>query len=68
MVVRMIPPSGIRYGERRDIQLTKEEGNRPFISFWIAIAISAAAITAAQAVNPIVIIDRIIVSTHASRQ
>lgn len=39
----MIPPSGLRYGDRRDTELTREEGNRPFVAFWIVMALAAAA-------------------------
>lgn len=35
------PPDGLRYGSPRDIELTERDGNRPFVRFWIVMALIA---------------------------
>lgn len=31
------PPCGLVYGDLRDQELTKREGNRPFVFFWTVV-------------------------------
>lgn len=37
------PPCGLVYGDLRDRELTEREGNRPFVTFWILMALFAVA-------------------------
>ena len=34
------PPCGVVYGDLRDQELTRLEGNRPFVFFWIVVPLS----------------------------
>ena len=31
------PPCGLMYGDLRDQELTRLEGDRPFVTFWISV-------------------------------
>lgn len=37
------PPCGLSYGSRRDWELTEREGTRPFVMFWVVMALVAVA-------------------------